>query len=73
MSKVEIKLNYAGVGELLKSKEMRKMLEERANGIANRVGEGCEVYVAPTRAVAEVRLDNTSENMDNNTLLKALR
>lgn len=73
MAKVEIVLNRSGVGELLKSSEMRKVLEERANEIAQRAGEGCEVYVAQTRAVAEVRMDNNSTNMDNNTLLKALR
>lgn len=73
MAKVQMELNTAGVGQLLKSQEMQNMLRKQAATIASKSGGESEVYVAQTRAVAEVRVDNNSTNMDNNTLLKALR
>lgn len=71
-STVEIKLNSAGVRQLLQSPEMKKILENRANEIASRAGKDCEVYVAQTRAVAQVRATTQEGNKDNK-LLKAVR
>ena len=76
--KHEIVLNSAGVREMLKSPEMQALLLERANEIAARAGEGytTDVFAGKTRANASV-FANTPEairdNLDNDTLLKALR
>ena len=78
MAKMKFKLNYSGVGQLLKSAEMQKVLEEKATGIRNRAGEGYkqDTYVGKTRANAMVYADSYAakrDNMKNNTLLKAVR
>ncbi|MGH1775800.1 hypothetical protein ABE883_18075 [Enterococcus raffinosus] len=78
MAKMKFKLNYDGVGQLLKSAEMQGVLEEKATGIKNRAGEGYaqDVYVGKTRANAMVYADSYKakrDNKKNNTLLKAVR
>lgn len=78
MAKMKFKLNHAGVGQLLKSAEMQKVLADRASAIKNRAGDGYEQegYVAGTRAVATVKATSfkaQKENSKNNTLLKAVR
>ena len=78
MAKMKFKLNYDGVGQLLKSAEMQGVLEEKATGIKNRAGEGYaqDVYVGKTRANAMVYADSFKakrDNKKNNTLLKAVR
>lgn len=78
MAKMKFKLNYDGVGQLLKSSEMQGLLEEKATGIKNRAGEGYaqDVYVGKTRANAMVYADSYKakrDNKKNNTLLKAVR
>ena len=78
MAKMKFKLNYDGVGQLLKSSEMQGLLEEKATGIKNRAGEGYaqDVYVGKTRANAMVYADSHKakrDNKKNNTLLKAVR
>nr|DAZ20660.1 MAG TPA: type I neck protein [Caudoviricetes sp.] len=75
---MKFKLNYDGVGQLLKSSEMQGLLEEKAMGIKNRAGEGYaqDVYVGKTRANAMVYADSYKakrDNKKNNTLLKAVR
>ena len=64
-SKIEVKLNFAGVGALLKSESMQSMLRSRAEHIAG--GGGVEVYVAGTRAVAE------AQGQRNNDMLRRLK
>lgn len=78
MDKNKFKLNYSGVGQLLKSAEMQSVLNEKATAIKNRCGDGYEqdVYVGKTRANAMVSATSykaKKENMKNNTLLKAVR
>lgn len=78
MAKNKFKLNYSGVGQLLKSAEMQSVLSEHANGIKNRAGEGYkqDTYVGPNRVNAMVYADTyqaRKDNMKNNTLLKAVR
>lgn len=78
MSRVQVKLNSAGVRALLKSSEMQSLLKEEAEGIRSRCGEGYAVdsYVAQTRVVASVYTDSFEamhDNKRNNTLLKAVR
>ena len=78
MAKSGFKLNYAGVGQLLKSAEMQKVLEEKATAINNRCGDGYgqDTYVGKTRANAMVYAETFEakrDNMKNNTILKAVR
>lgn len=78
MSKVRVKLNQAGVRELLKSGEIMGVCKDLANGVAARAGAGYEVntHVGKNRVNAEVRAETYEayrDNMKNNTLLKVLR
>ena len=73
MDKVKFELNYKGVGQLLKSPEMQRVLESYAAGAASRAGKGYKTRVMPTRAV--VFADSKSaqkDNLEHNTLLKAV-
>lgn len=77
MSKVKFELNYAGVGKLLKSDDMKAICEEHANMVQARAGSGYEVttYTGPTRVNASVHAVTKKarkDNAENNTLLKAL-
>ena len=63
MGKTRVELNSAGIQAVLKSAEMQAILTEQANRIS---GES-EIYIAGTRAVAEVRGDD-----GNNGLLKKM-
>ena len=77
MANVEFKLDLAGLNQLMKSGEMQAILNNAANQIAGRAGDGYEVESAhPISFVAiaavhartqEARRDNS----ENNTLLKA--
>ena len=78
MSKSKFKLDYAGVGQLLKSPEMQKVLTEKASAIKKRAGDGYEQdsYVGKSRANAMVKATSYKakrDNIKNNTLLKAVR
>ena len=78
MSKVKFKLNYEGVGQLLRSEEMKSVCEGYARNIQSRCGPGYEVttYTGPERVNASVRaatIEARRENAKNNTLLKAVR
>lgn len=78
MSKMQFKLNSSGVSSLLKSAEMQSVLTKKATDIKNRCGDGYEqdIYVGKNRANAMVRAATVKakkDNMDNNTLLKAVR
>lgn len=66
-NKLKVVLNREGVGQLLKSEEMRRILEGHAKNLAAKTGGDTEVYTAQTRAVAKVGGDD-----GNNRLLKAL-
>jgi hypothetical protein len=77
MSNFTFELNHDGVRELLIGTEMQAVLQEKADAIAARAGEGyeTEVYVAQTRAVATVSTatrEAMKDNLENNTLLGAL-
>lgn len=62
---LKFELNTAGVGQLLRSEEMQQVLQDYADRVG---GNDVEVYVAQTRAVAEVHGDNKG-----NALLKGLK
>lgn len=68
----EFELNYKGVGQLLKSTEMQRVLEDHAQGIAKRAGAGYTAKVMPTRAIVVVEPKAAKDNLENNTLLKAV-
>ena len=75
---MKIVLNSAGVREMLKSPEMQALLRERADEIAARAGTGylTDVFVGKTRANASVFANDEEtirDNLNNDTLLKALR
>lgn len=76
MTKFE--LNSKGVGDLLKSAEMQSILDQKASEIRGRAGIGYEhnVQVNPGRAHAMVWADThqaKKDNLNNNTLLKAVK
>ena len=79
MGSVKVVLNRDAVrDQLLKSPEMRGILRELAQGTADRLGEGyaADDYQAQTRVVSRVTAETRQarkENMENNTILKALR
>lgn len=78
MSKVKFKLNRLGVGQLLKSPEMQRMLSAKASEISGRAGDGfeAETYIGRDRARATVKPGTPEayrECLKNNSLLKALR
>lgn len=76
MSKVQVKLNYGGVRELLKSSEVKAMLADKGAAVLGRLPAGYEAEERTTdravyaihAATAEARVENSR----NNTLLKAL-
>ena len=78
MSKKTFKLNRKGVGELMKSAAMQGVLTEYATGIRNRCGDGYtqDIYVGKNRANAMVSAETYQakrDNLENNTILKAVR
>lgn len=78
MSKLEFELYRAGVSELMKSKEMQKVLERHATKTRNKAGRGYEqdLYVGRNRANARVWAETKeaqSDNYKNNTLLKSVK
>lgn len=72
----EFKLDYAGIGELMKSTEMQNVLISFAEQVAGRAGDGYSVYVGPTRANVSVETKSEAakrDNYENNTLEKVIR
>ena len=77
MNKSKFQLNYAAVGQLLKSSEMQSVLEDKAKNIKQAAGSGYaqDIYVGKTRANAMVYAETyqaKKDNYKNNTLLKAV-
>lgn len=69
-----VEINYAGVGELLKSSETVAMLAAEASA---RCPSGCVVdtFIGRNRANARITTDTEEafqDNLENNTLLKAV-
>lgn len=74
MYKLEkFKLDKAGVGQFLKSEEVRKMLFEEAS---KRMPSGCELSTSRTDRVGAVITPTTNaairDNLKHNTLLRAI-
>ena len=77
MSKVKVEINYAGVGALLKSDEVRSFIGAEAERRAQSLGDGygTDTYMAGSRVIASIYTETAEaaqENMENNTLLKAV-
>lgn len=71
-------LNRQGVGELLKSKDMERVLDGYAQGVSARAGEGYRsgAYQGSDRVKVNVWPETPEarqDNLENNTLLKAVR
>lgn len=73
MAKVRIELNHDGIEELLKSDEMKSVLMDYAQNVANRAGSGYEAKGMSSRVIVLVREEAEQDNYDNNTLLKAVQ
>lgn len=78
MAKTKVVLNRSGVRELLQSDEMKAICEEHANRALGRLGQGYTVttMTGKTRVNASVYAESTEakrDNMENNSILKALR
>lgn len=74
---VRFELNRAGVRELLQSGEMSAIVTSLGNSVLSRLGTGYEIstYVGANRVncrVAAVTNEARKENLESNTLLKAL-
>lgn len=77
MSKVKIERNRAGIQALLRSSEVVKCLSDTAHDVQRRCGDGYETdsHMTSGRALASVytaEIDAIYDNLDNNTLLKAV-
>lgn len=77
MSKsIEFIPNNAGLDELRRSPGMVNVLISYANQVKDRAGDGYDVHYGPSRANVSVRTataEAAQDNLDNNTLLKAVR
>ena len=77
MSNVEIKVNYKGVGALLRGPEVREMVDSIGAGIASRAGDGYgnRTHYTGQRSICNVYADSKEakkDNLEHNTLLKAM-
>lgn len=75
---MKFELNYKGVGELLRSPAMRGVLESHGRRIASNAGPGYKsgAYQGTDRVKVNVwpyTADAYKDNLDNDTLLKAVR
>ena len=76
MAKMKFELNRAGVSRLLKSPEMRSVIEANAASVQKNAGDEYVVKYGKNRVVAFVETGSdeaAQDNLDNNTLLKAVR
>lgn len=73
----KVKLNYKGVGRLLKSDEVLQVCKDHAYSAQSKLGEGYEVdyQTAPSRVYARVKAKTSEairENRKHNTIIKAV-
>lgn len=72
---LEVKINFAAVGQLLRSSEVATYLMGVAAGVASAAGEDYEVVPNFDRVSVVVKPANRrgeQDNLENNTLLKAV-
>lgn len=73
MAKVKVKLNTKGVGELLKSRDMEKVLQELAQQHSQ--GWETDTKVMGTRVIASIYSDDRkqiSEELDSHSIVGGL-
>lgn len=78
MSKAEIVLNSNNIRAILRSADMQQMLESKAAEITARAGDGYiyRSHDSGQRIITNVYAETEEalkDNLENNTLLKALR
>ena len=76
MSKIKVVLNRDAVRSMLQSPEMQSILVERAQEIAASAGGNYDVYVGLNRAnvmIETADAETYDENLENNSLLKAMK
>ncbi len=78
MSKLKVELDRAGVRELLRSEELLACCKQLADGVCARCGAGYEVttMTGKNRVNAQIAAATGAavrDNMENNTILKAMR
>ena len=78
MARTRIKLNYKGIGEMLRGEEMKILVEEYAEGVVERAGShyGMRVHDTGQRQAANVfpvDSEGSKDNLSNNTLLKCVK
>ena len=74
---IKVELNHEAVGEMLKSSEMQELVKIYADEIAERAGDGyaSDTYSAGSRVIASAYTETEEameDNLENNTLLKAM-
>lgn len=74
---MRIELNSEGIRQLLRSAEISGIVQEVASDSQKRCGDGydTDTHVTPSRVVASVftaTRDAKQDNIENNTLLKAV-
>lgn len=77
MAKVKFVLNKNGVRQMMQSQEMMSICSDHASRMVSSLGDGYEMstQIGKFRAIAEVAavsLEARKENLENNTILKAL-
>lgn len=78
MANFKIELNSEGIKELLRSSQMKAICEEKARNAIYQLGDGyaASSYTGKSRVNASVYAEShkaRAENLENNTILKALR
>ena len=76
MSNLQVVRSDAGVRELMQSQEMQDVLVDFAQQVAEKAGDGYDVYIGINRANVSVRTateEAMADNLDHNTLEKAIR
>lgn len=77
MGKLRIELNHSGIKAFLHSKGTAELVKGKADEIQSRLGDGykSDYRHMESRVIASVYADTQEarkENMDNNTILKAV-
>ena len=72
--KIEVKVNYGAVGDLLHSNGMSDVMINAGRQIQRNAGDGYEVIQKPERVIVCTEGDQAAlDNLEHNTLLKAVR
>lgn len=74
MAKVTVKLNYKGIGELLKSPEIENELRNRMERVQAELGSTAKLYVTrgPSRVAVKVARGSDFEEANTGELSRAL-